>query len=75
MEIIVKGKLLECITTMSKEGTREYYSLNIYSGGKMYRVGVPRSKFLEFKSLEGKDVTVSGVSLWCNGNYSLYIRE
>ena len=75
MEVVVKGRLIECVKNKSKDGTKDYYSANIYSEGKMYRVGLPVDKYSELKNQEGKEITLTGVSLWCQGQYSLYIKE
>lgn len=75
MEIIVRGKLIECVKNKSKDGTKDYYSANIYFEGKMFRIGLPVDKYMELKSQEGNEVEISGVSLWCQGQYSLYIKE
>lgn len=75
MEIIVRGRLIECVKNKSKDGKKDYYSANVYNEGKMYRVGLTVDKYMELKALEGQEVEIDNVSLWCNGNYSLYIRE
>lgn len=74
MEIIVRGRLIECIKNKSKDGTKDYYSANIYFEGKMFRIGLPIDKYMELKSQEGNEVEITGVSLWCQGQYSLYIK-
>lgn len=75
MEVVVKGKLIECVKNKSKDGSKDYYSANIYVEGRMYRVGLPVDKYLELKKHEGEDIVLDGISLWCQGQYSLYIKE
>lgn len=75
MEIIVTGKLIECVKNKSKNGTKDYYSANVYSEGRMYRIGLPVDKYLELKSHEGEELTITGISLWCQGQHSFYIKE
>lgn len=75
MKVVVTGRLIECVKNKSKDGTKDYYSANIYHECKMYRVGLPLDKYVELKNKEGEEVILDNVSLWCQGQYSLYIKE
>lgn len=74
MEIIIRGKLIDCVKNMSADGKKEYYSLNIYSNGTMHRVGVTRDLYDHYINYLDQEVEVSDISLWVEGKYSLYIR-
>lgn len=75
MEIIVSGRLIEVVSNKSKDGKKDYFSANVYANGKMYRVGLTPSLFVQYKPLEGTDVIIEGVQLWSSGNFSLYCKD
>lgn len=75
MEVVVKGILIECVKTKSKDGLKDYFSANVYSEGKLYRVGLPLDKYIELKEYEGQEVVINGISFWCSGQYSLYVKD
>lgn len=75
MKVSLKGKLVDCVNNKSKDGQKQYYSLNIYSDGQMYRVGVPESVYYDNLNSVNSDVELNDISLWCDGKYSLYIKE
>lgn len=75
MDIVVRGRLIECVKNKSKDGKKDYYSANVYFEGRMIRVGITADLYLELKPKEGQDIKIENVSLWCNGNYSLYVKE
>lgn len=75
MKVSLKGKLVDCVNNKSKDGQKQYYSLNIYSEGQMYRVGVPEDIFFNFQEHLDQDVSLQDISLWVDGKYSLYIKE
>lgn len=74
MEIRIAGKLIDCVKNKSSDGKKEYYSLNIYSNGTMYRVGVTRDLYDHYVNYLNQEVEVSDISMWVEGKYSLYVR-
>lgn len=75
MEICVKGILMECISKKSKDGSKMYFTLCIYSGGKLYNVGVPQRIFQDYLASKGDEIVLTDVNLWVNGSYNLYVKD
>lgn len=74
MKVSLIGKLVDCVNNKSKDGKKEYYSLNVYSEGTMYRVGVTRDLYEHYSNFLNEEISLDDVSLWCEGKYSLYIK-
>lgn len=74
MEVSVKGKLVDCVNNKSKDGKKDYYSLNVYSEGTMYRIGVNQDLYEHYLNFVNEEVEIKDISLWCEGRYSLYIK-
>lgn len=74
MEVRVSGKLIDCVHNKSKDGKKDYYSLNIYNNGNLFRVGINYELYLNYQGLIGENVVLDNVSIWVQGNYSLYIK-
>lgn len=74
MKVSLIGKLVDCVNNKSKDGKKEYYSLNIYSEGTMYRVGVTRDLYEHYSNFLNEEISLDDVSIWCEGKYSLYIK-
>lgn len=74
MEVRVSGKLIDCVNNKSKDGKKDYYSLNIYNNGNLFRVGINYELYLKYQDLVGENVVLDNVSIWVQGNYSLYIK-
>jgi len=77
MEIIIKGMLMATkIKEVEKEGNKKvYYSLDIYSDGKLFNVGVPFEVWKSNQEKVHKEIELKDISIWTKGSYSLYIRE
>lgn len=74
MKVSLFGKLIDCVKNKSKDGSKDYYSLNIYSNGTMYRVGVNQDVYEHYLNFVNEEVNLSDISLWVEGKYSLYIK-
>ena len=75
MKVSIQGKLIDCVNTKSADKKKDYYSLNVYSEGQMYRVGVPENLFQHYSNFLNEEIELNDVNLWVEGKYSLYIRE
>lgn len=75
MKVSITGKLVDCVSNKSKDGLKQYYSLNIYSDGVMRRVGVTQDIYNNYIPLTNEDITLNDISLWVEGKYSLYIKD
>lgn len=75
MNVSVSGKLIDCVHNKSKDKKKDYYSLNIYSEGNMYRVGVDFDLYEHYQNFVNDDVSIDNISLWVEGKYSLYIKS
>lgn len=74
MKVSIQGKLIDCVNTQSADKKKEYYSLNIYSEGQMYRVGVPEAAFNHYSEYVNDEIELTDINLWVEGKYSLYIK-
>lgn len=74
MKVSLNGKLIDCIKNKSKDGSKDYYSLNIYSNGTMYRVGVNSDLYEHYLNYVNDDVELNDISIWIDGKHSLYIK-
>lgn len=75
MKVSLSGKLIECVSNKSKDGTKTYYSLNIYQDGQMVRVGVPAEIYYSYQGQENEDISLSNISVFVQGKSSFYIKE
>lgn len=74
MDVSLKGKLVDCVNTKSKDGNKDYFSLIIYSNGITYRVGVNFDMYQHYQNFLNDDIELTNVSIWVEGKYSLYIK-
>lgn len=74
MNISIVGKLIDCVTNTSKDGSKNYYSLNVYNEGTTYRVGVPYEIFKEYENRVDEFIELKNISLWVDGKSSFYIK-
>lgn len=75
MELSITGKLIECVKNESKKSDKTYFSLQIYKNGTLYRIGVPMDVYLEFKPMEGEEVTVEGIRAYSESRISYFIPD
>lgn len=75
MKVSLRGKLVDCINNKSKDGSKEYYSLNIYSDGSMCRVAVPFDLYEHYLNFVDDNISLENVSIWFEGKHSLYINS
>lgn len=74
MKVSLSGKLIECVSNKSKDGTKSYFSLNLYQSGQMIRVGVPEIVYNSYLGQENENISLTDVSLFVEGKSSLYIK-
>lgn len=74
MKVSIQGKLIDCVNTKSADKKKDYYSLNVYSEGQMYRVGVQQDVFEHFTNFVNEEIELNDINLWVEGKYSLYIK-
>lgn len=74
MNVSLKGKLVDCVNTKSKDGSKDYFSLVIYSEGQTYRVGVNFDLYQHYQNFLNEEVEIVDIKLWIDGKYSLYVK-
>lgn len=74
MKVSIQGKLIDCVNTKSADKKKDYFSLNVYSEGQMFRVGVPLEVYSEYSNHINEDIELEDINLWVEGKYSLYIK-
>lgn len=74
MNISIIGKLIDCVVNQSKDGSKNYYSLNIYNEGITYRVGVPYEVYEKYLDKVDEVIELKNISFWTEGKISFYIK-
>lgn len=74
MKVSIQGKLIDCVNTQSTDKKKEYFSLNVYSEGQMYRVSVPFEVYEHYSNFVNEEIEIQNINLWVEGKYSLYLK-
>ena len=74
MKVSIQGKLIDAVNTKSSDKKKDYYSLNVYSEGQMYRIGVPQETYEHYSNFINDEIELNDINLWVEGKYSLYIK-
>lgn len=74
MNVSLKGKLVDCVNTKSKDKSKDYFSLVVYSEGQTYRVGVNYDLYEHYQNFLNDDIELTDIKIWVDGRFSLYIK-